>query len=121
MTALKPGSAILVQSGFVTDAGEFVSATGTSVVVKTRTGQVTIAKDEIDDVQVLRARGDRVRAGLLWGGVMAGATAGMMFPLTARLTNPHYLPAGIMTAANGTSIGLSRYRYLKTKRIYRRK
>jgi hypothetical protein len=114
------GAPILVQSGFVSDAGKFVSATTDALVVETRTGTVTLPKGDIDQVLVFRSKRDRANAGLLWGGVAAGATAAVFFPLTARLVHPSYVAAGIVTATNGTTIGLTRYIANRTKQIYRR-
>src|SRR5260370_849777 len=86
--AIEPGAPIMVRSGFVTDAGRFVSATADAVVVETRAGKSTIGKDEIDDVIVYRSQKDRTHRALLWGGIAAGGTAAAFFPLTARLANP---------------------------------
>ena len=63
---MDPGAPILVKSGFVTDAGTFVRSASDSVSIHTRNGQVTIAKDDIDEVIVFRSRSDRTRKGLLW-------------------------------------------------------
>ena len=41
--------------------------------------------------------------------------------LTARLANPRFAPAAIITASNGAAIGTTAYRFGNTKRIYRRK
>ncbi len=49
---MDPGAPILVKSGFVTDAGTFVRSASDSVSIHTRNGQVTIAKDDIDEVIV---------------------------------------------------------------------
>src|SRR5262245_45051081 len=118
--SLDPGAPILVKSGFVTDAGRFLRSTSDSVSIDTRNGQVTVAKDDIDEVIVFRSRSDRARKGLLWGGVAAAATAAVMFPLFANLSNPNFVVPSTLTAANGASVGLGSYRSAKTKRIYRR-
>lgn len=118
--SVQPGVPILVQSGFVADAGTFVSATADTLVVETRAGKVTVPKTDIDQVLVFRSKRDRANSGLLWGGVVAGATAATFFPLTARLVHPSYITAGTMTAANGTTIGLTRFIVNRTMRIYRR-
>jgi len=118
---LDPGAAILVQSGFVSDAGKFVSATVDAVIVEIRTGQVTIAKNEIDRAYLFRSRNERIKAGFLWGGIAAGGTAAIMFPVVAQAANPRYTSAGIMTAAQGVAIGAGRMRAFATKRIYQRK
>jgi hypothetical protein len=118
--SVKPGAPILVVSGFVTDAGKFVRSTTDSLSIETRAGEVTLAKDDIDEVVVFRSRTDRIRSGLLWGGVAAAATAAVLFPMTARLSNPHYGASSAVTASNGAAIGVGRYVSSKTKRIYRR-
>ena len=119
--SIQPGEPILVQSGFVSDAGKFVSATADELVVETRAGNVTVPKADIDQVFVFRSRLDRINGGLIWGGVAAGATAGVLFPLAARMVRPSYATAATVTAINGTSIGLARFIGNRTKRIYRRK
>jgi hypothetical protein len=118
--SVEPGTPILVKSGFVSDAGKFVRSTPDSVLIDTRAGQVTVAKDDIDEVLVFRSRPNRVRSGLLWGGVAAGVTAAAMFPMFAGLSSPNYVVPSTMTAANGASFGLGGYMRGKTKRIYRR-
>ena len=118
--SVSPGAPISVKLGFVTDAGKFVRSTSDSVSIDTRNGQVTIAKDDIDEVIVFRSRADRTRKGLLWGGVAAGVTAAVMFPIFAGLSTPNFVAPSVLTAANGASMGLGSYRGAKTKRIYRR-
>jgi hypothetical protein len=118
--SVDPGAPILVKSGFVTDAGRFVRSTSDSVTIDTRNGQVTVAKDDIDEVIVFRSHSDRTRKGLLWGGVAAGVTAAAMFPIFANFPSPNFVVPSTLTAANGAAVGLSSYRNGKTKRIYRR-
>jgi hypothetical protein len=118
--SLGPGAPILVKSGFVTDAGTFVRSTSDSVSIHTRSGQVTIAKDDIDEVTVFRSRSDRTRKALLWGGVSAAATAAVMFPIFANFSNPNFIAPSTLTATNGALVGFGNYRNAKTKRIYRR-
>jgi hypothetical protein len=115
------GEPILVRTGFVVDAGKFVSATPDSVVVQTQTGPVTVAKSDVDEVLVFRSAHDRVTSGLIWGGVAAGATAAVFFPLTATMTHPNYGLAALVTASNGAVLGLGHGIFVRTKRIYRRK
>jgi hypothetical protein len=88
--------------------------------IETRAGEVTLAKDDIDEVVVFRSRTDRIRSGLLWGGVAPAATAAALFPMTARLSTPQYGAASALTASHGTTFGVGRYVTSKTKRIYRR-
>jgi hypothetical protein len=121
LQAVDSGTAILVNSGFLSDAGKLVSSTADSVIIETRNGHVTVARDDIDEVFVFRSRHDRMRSGLLWGGVAAGVTAAVIFPIFARLTNPSLVAPTTLTATNGVSIGLTRYMSGKTKRIYHRK
>lgn len=118
--AIDPGTAILVRSGFVTDAGKLVRSTPDSILIDTRTGQVTVAKNDIDEVIVFRARAARVRRGALWGGVAAGATAALTFPVFATSSHSNVATPTIMTVANGFSFGLGGYMGGKTKRLYRR-
>ena len=118
--AVEPGAPILLKSGFVTDAGKFVRSTSDSVSIDTRSGQVTVAKDDIDEVFVFRSRSERARKGLLWGGVAAAATAAALFPIAANLSRPNFVAPSILTASNGASVGLGSYWGGKTKRIYRR-
>jgi hypothetical protein len=121
LQTVDPGAPILVNSGFLSDAGKFVNATADSVIIETRNGHVTLAKDDVDEVFVFRSRNDRVRSGLLWGGVAAGVTAAVLFPMAARLSTASLTVPTSLTVSNGTSIGLARYMSGKTKRIYRRK
>lgn len=119
--SLRTGEPIMVHSGFVTDAGKFVSATSDAVVLDTRAGAVTVAKGDIDDVLVYRSHGERVHSGLLKGGIAAGLTAALLFPLSAGLAHPTYAAPAAATASNGASVGLVGYLFGRTKRIYRRK
>jgi len=118
--SVDPGAPILVKSGFVTDAGTFVRSASDSVSIHTRNGQVTIAKDDIDEVIVFRSRSDRTRKGLLWGGVAAATTAAVMFPIFANFSNPNFIVPSALTATNGSMFGIANYRSSKTKRIYQR-
>ena len=111
----------MVHSGFMTDAGKFVSATAESVVVDTMAGAVTIAKNDIDRVVVFRSRGERVHADLLKGGIAAGLTAAALFPPPATLSRPHYIVPAASTAVNGAALGFTGYFTGRYKRIYRRK
>lgn len=120
LQALDRNAPILVISGFVTDAGKFISSTHDSVLVDTRAGQVKVAKDDIDEIFVFRSRTERVRSGLVWGGVAAGATAAAMFPTFARFSNPNFAAPAMFTVSNGASLGVLRYQTAKMKRIYRR-
>jgi hypothetical protein len=118
--SVQPGAPILVQSGFLSDAGKFVSATTDTLVVETRAGLVTISKGDIDQVLVFRSKHERLNNGLFWGGVAAGVTAAAFFPLMASLSHSNYALAGSLTATNGTTIGLTRFVGTRVKRIYRR-
>lgn len=120
LQSMKPGTPILVNSGFVSDAGKLVRTTPDALSIETRTGQVTVAKDDIDEVFVFRTRPDRIRSGLLWGGIAAGVTAAVVFPVASSLTKPQYLTSALVTATNGTSIGIARIASSKVKRIYQR-
>jgi hypothetical protein len=118
--SLVAGTPILVKSGFVTDAGKLLRSAPDSISIDTRAGQVTVAKNDIDEVIVFRSRADRVRKGLLWGGVAAGVTAAVMFPIFARLSSPNFVAPSTLTVANGVSLGIGGYRTSQIKRIYRR-
>jgi hypothetical protein len=118
--SLDAGTPILVRSGFVADAGKLVRSTPDSVLIDTRTGQVTVAKDDIDEVIVFRSRSARIRRGALAGGVAAGATAAVAFPLFSTFQHSNIAAPTIMTAVNGFSLGFGGYMGGKTKRIYRR-
>lgn len=117
--AIQAGAPIMVRSGFVTDAGKFISAGADSVTVEMQTGQVTVRKADVDEVFVIRSHAERVHRGLLIGGIAAGATAAALFPLNATFAHPEYAFPSAMTAGNGVTFGLmgSRNRF---KRIYRR-
>jgi hypothetical protein len=123
--SVEPGAPILVKAGFESDAGKFVSATDDAVVVETHSGEITVSRDEIDQVFVYRSRAERAKRGVLWAGVGAGVTAAVMFPAAAGLTHalvqPNYALAGALTGFNGWAIGAGTYYRSSTKRIYQRK
>ena len=116
---LDPGTPILVRAGFVIDAGKLVRSTPDSVLIETRAGQVTVVKDDIDEVVIFRSRPDRVRRGVLWGAIAAGVTAAISFPVFANSSRPNLATPSMLTVSNGATFGLSGYMQ-KTQRIYRR-
>jgi hypothetical protein len=117
--AMQSGAPIMVQSGFVTNAGKFVSATADAVTVQTQAGQVTVQKADVDDVYSFRSHAERVHRSLLFGGVTAGITAATLFPLASTFAHPNYAFASAFTAGNGVSVGLISS-LNRVKHIYRR-
>jgi len=117
--AMQAGAPIMVRSGFVTNAGKFVSASADAGTVQTQSGQATVQKVDVDDVFVFRSHAERLHRGLLFGGVAAGAAAAAFFPLTATLAHPNYIVPSVITASDGVTFGLIGSRN-RVKRIYRR-
>jgi NhaP-type Na+/H+ and K+/H+ antiporter len=117
--AMQAGAPIMVNSGFVTNAGKFVHASADAVTVQTQTVEVTVQKADVDAVYAMRSKAERVHRGLLFGGVAASAAAATFFPLTSILVHPNYVVPSVVTASNGVSFGLMGS-LNRIKRIYRR-
>jgi hypothetical protein len=73
---LPAGDQIEVTRGGKTSDRRFVSASADSLVVRGDTGEESVARSEVDRVRV-KEPGRRVRRGLLWTAIGAGAGVGL--------------------------------------------
>lgn len=73
-----PDQKVEVTTRSETTKGTFISANDTAVVIRTKAGEQSIARADVRKVRISDP-GKRVRSGLLWTAIGAGAGAGIGF------------------------------------------
>lgn len=119
--ARTPGDQIQVRSGQLWDWGKFVRATDDSLIMQMRTGEATIAKDEVDEVRVFLRGSARTKHAVRTGLIAAALVGGPIYPMLHAVNNSRPgLISGLFAAGPGVTGTIATYQK-GSKRLYKRK